>query len=85
MGKVKPLDALPPRRFGASGVDWEQVCTEVAEQDGLWCEVGSFSPSVAVHIRKGKYPSVDPARFEVTTQKDESAPGKSRLYMRLRP
>ena len=50
---------------------------------GEWAEVGVFSPSVASHIRSGRYPSVDPTKFEVTTQKADQ-PGRSYLFARLR-
>lgn len=84
MSKVKPVDALPPRRFGASGVDWETICAEVEAEGGRWCEVGVFTPSAATHMRQGRYPAVDPTKFEITTQKDPDHPGKSTFFMRLR-
>ena len=84
---IEPVEALPTRKYGARGVDWAAVC-EAVEAEGArsdrWCMVGVFTPSVATHIRSGKYPSVDPERFEVTTQKDPDHPGKSVFYMRLR-
>jgi len=87
MSKVTPVDSLPTRTHGSQGIDWAAVCSDVAaegERSDRWCEVGVFTASVATHIRKGKYPSVDPALFEVTTQRNPDIPGKSTLYMRLR-
>ncbi len=60
------------------------MCVEVAAENGKWCEVGVYNPSVANHIRRGHYPAVDPEKFEVTTQKNADHPGKSTFYMRLR-
>ena len=87
MSRVKPVDALPARRYGVVGIDWAAVCDEVeaeGRKSDRWCEVGVFAPSVASHIRAGKYPSVDPTKFELTTQKAPDHPGKSTLYMRVK-
>jgi hypothetical protein len=84
---VTPVDSLPPRQFGARGIDWKQVCIDVedeATRSDKWCAVADFNASVGTHIRQGKYPSVDPEKFEVTMQKSDTAEGKSTLYLRLR-
>lgn len=84
---VEPVDSLPPRTHGSQGIDWDEVCREVeaeGKKSDRWCKVGTFTASVATHIRRGKYPSVDPEKFEVTTQRSTEVIGKSVLYMRLR-
>ncbi len=83
MTEIKPVSELPPRQYGAKGIDWAEVCDKVAAENGAWCEVGTFNPSVATHIRNGRWPAIDPSKFEITTQKSD-VPGRSRLYMRLR-
>lgn len=80
---VKKVGKLPDRTFGSKGIDWSSTCERVEKGAGAWFNVGEFSPSVASHIRAGKYPSVDPEKFEVTTQKTDQ-PGRSALFMRLR-
>jgi hypothetical protein len=81
---IKRVDSLPERTRGSRGVDWKQTCLDVEAEGGAWCEIGDFHSSTASHIRVGRYPSVDPTRFEVTTQRSTTDPKKSTLYMRLR-
>jgi hypothetical protein len=80
--EVTKIDDLPQRRLGPRGVDWRQVCADVEKHDGAWCHLGIFSASTVSHIRAGKYPSVDPEKFEVTSQRGDD--GKRHLYMRMR-
>ncbi len=80
---VEKVNTLPQRTHGSRGLDWKQTCADVEAGEGDWFLVGEFSPSVATHIRRGRYPSVDPGKFEVTTVKSDT-PGRSGLYMRLR-
>lgn len=80
---VKQVKALPERTYGSKGIDWSQICADVEAGEGEWFVVGVFSPSVASHIRRGRYPAVDPEKFEVTTAKTDTR-NRSELYMRLR-
>ena len=81
---VKILDELPGTSGrGRRGLDWTDICQAVTGAKGQWCEIGVFHPSIATHIRQGRYPSVDPEKFEVTTRTTGDR-GHSTLYMRLR-
>lgn len=83
---MKVVDDLPAHNKGRRGVDWAEVCAFTEKQKGKWVEVGLFDPSVVSHIRNGKYPSVDPERFEVTSQgaeAPESGGRRSTIYIRL--
>jgi hypothetical protein len=81
---MEHLDAVPTSQFGPRKIKWDEVVKEVRANGGKWGRVGVFSPSVATHIRAGRYPAVDPNEFEVTTRKVEGQPGKSTLYIRVR-
>lgn len=82
---MKVVGDLPERSIGVRGLDWPAIVEYVRKQKGLWVEIDTFDPSVASHIRSGRYPSIDPSEFEVTTQKAEPVNGKRRstLFMRL--
>jgi len=81
---VKVLSELPgigPR--GPRGFDWTEIAAAVEAAKGAWCEIGVFHPSTVSHVRNGRYPAVDPERFEITSR-TAGARNKSTLYMRLR-
>jgi len=71
-------------------VDWEKVLTQLDEASlsgsTEWGLVGTFDQSVRTHIRQGRYKSIDPSKYEVTTR---LSPGEKRsralLYMRRKP
>lgn len=83
---VQPVDGLPARVKGKNRrTDWAAIARRVKENAPRWCNVGSFNPTVATHIRQGKYPAVDSALYEVTTRKTQVPPGEPRsssLFMR---
>jgi hypothetical protein len=82
--EIKVIGNLPERNgHGRRGFDWTAICDAVADAKGKWCEIGVFHPSIATQIRQGRYPSVDPERFEVTTRTTGDRL-RSTLYMRLR-
>lgn len=79
------IDELPPvGKVGNWKVDWEAVKALAQANPGRWVKVGILNPSVATHIRKGRYQSVSPEEFEVTTRKDGEDKTKSWLYLRTR-
>jgi hypothetical protein len=67
-------------------LDWASIARQVREHPGQWCRVPrSFNPTVAMHIRRGNYPHVQPSEFEVTTRKDYDEVNKSWIFLRTRP
>ena len=70
---------------GVYRLDWEQVAREVRSNSGQWCRVSrAFNPTVAMHIRRGKYPHVPPEEFEVTTRACAGQPNKSWIFLRTK-
>lgn len=83
---MKVVGDLPKRNIGVRGLDWPAIVEYVRKQKGKWVSIDTFDPSVVSHIRAGRFTSVDPEEFEVTSQKAEPVDGKRRstLFMRLR-
>ena len=83
--EIDVFAVLPPSVKGR-GLDWEWVAQQVRDNAPNWCEVGVFNPSVATHIRKGKYRWVKPEEFEIATRKIPTEERtRSRLFLRVRP
>jgi hypothetical protein len=79
---METRDTPPPLgQYGPRGTDWEAVIAEVEALDGKWGRVGQYHQSVVTRIREGKYPAVDPTKYEVTSRRDPET-GKSWLWMR---
>lgn len=47
----------PPEKKGQKSERWRTVVKELKARTGEWALVGNFSPGVATHIRRGKYPA----------------------------
>lgn len=47
----------PPERKGQRSQKWREIVAALKEKKGEWALVGNFSPGVATHIRRGKYPA----------------------------
>lgn len=81
-----------PAKAAVRSEHWANVVKELRANPGKWALVGEYSPGVATHIRRGKYPAFipegtpDPERFmgknyEVTFRKTEGRKGN--LYIRF--
>lgn len=75
------VEEVPQGHFGPRKFDWKEVCRQLIERPGEWGKVGEFSPSVATHIRQGRYPAVDPSMYEVKTRRSGNE-GRAWVYMR---
>ena len=83
----------PPEQKGQKSERWRTVVRELKAARGEWALVGNFSPGVATHIRRGKYPAflegidtADPSLYmqqhwEITTRKTDSGK-RNDLYIR---
>ena len=72
----------PPETQGRRSEHWRDVVRQLNENKGEWALVGNYSPGVATHIRRGKYPAFIPdgtdidkhaymsMHYEVTTRKN---------------
>lgn len=49
--------APPPETKGQRSERWREIVASLRERKGEWALVGNFSPGVATHIRRGKYPA----------------------------
>lgn len=47
----------PPEKKGQRSERWREIVKTLKENKGAWAKVGDFSPGVATHIRRGKYPA----------------------------
>lgn len=86
--------AEPPMQQGRQRSEkWVNIVKELKEHKGEWAKVGNFSPGVATHIRRGKYPAfLDgcdhdqygvymAAHWEVTTRKTDNG-NRNDVYIR---
>ena len=83
----------PPERKGQRSERWRDIVKELKDNKGQWAKVGDFSPGVATHIRRGKFPAflddsenINPDVFmqqhwEVTTRKIEGGK-RNDIYIR---
>lgn len=86
---VKP----PPEKKGQRSERWRSIVSELKKNRGEWALVGNFSPGVATHIRRGKYPAflegIDhdnpnlymAAHWEITTRKTDNG-NRNDIYIR---
>lgn len=47
----------PPEKKGQRSQYWIDVVRELKANPNEWAKVGNYSPGVATHIRRGKYPA----------------------------
>lgn len=47
----------PPSKKGALSDRWINIVAELKTKQGQWANVGNYSPGVATHLRRGKYPA----------------------------
>ena len=47
----------PPSKKGAMSDRWIEIVAELKTKQGQWANVGNYSPGVATHLRRGKYPA----------------------------
>ena len=88
--------APPPEKKGQRSERWRTIVARLKEHRGEWAMVGNFSPGVATHIRRGKYPAflpegerlVDDAasvymkvNWEITTRKTDNGK-RNDVYIR---
>lgn len=83
----------PPEKKGQRSERWREIIVKLKENKGEWALVGNFSPGVATHIRRGKYPAflegsanMDPNVFmsqhwEITTRKTDEGK-RNNIYIR---
>lgn len=84
----------PAEARGERSKRWREIVAQLKEHRGEWALVGNFSPGVATHIRRGKYPAFlegcsatdDPGAFmsmhwEITTRKTDSG-NRNDVYIR---
>lgn len=50
----------PPEKKGQRSERWSSIVARLKENPNEWALVGNFSPGVATHIRRGKYPAFLP-------------------------
>ena len=50
----------PAERRRQRSPHWEEAVKELKSKPGEWGMVGVYSPGIATHLRKGKYPSFIP-------------------------
>lgn len=78
----------PPRPASATRRDWDEVCRFADAHPGKWVRVGVMDQTVRTHIRKGRYPKVDPALYEVMTSLEQDiqyeSKNRSTLFIRRR-
>ena len=71
---------------------WNNIVTELKASPMQWAKVGNFSPGVATHIRRGKYPAfldgcdTTPEvwmqqHWEITTRKTDNG-NRNDVYIR---
>ena len=66
-------------------LDWAGVAAQARKHPGQWCRVSRpFNPTVAQHIKNGRYTHVKPEEFEVTTRQYEGDRNKSWIFLRTR-
>jgi hypothetical protein len=69
---------------GDGRLDWKAIADEVRRYPGEWCRVSRpLNPTVAQHIKRGRYPHVPPEEFETATRKHETLANKSWIYLRV--
>lgn len=83
----------PPEKKGQRSQKWREIVATLKEKKGEWALVGNFSPGVATHIRRGKYPAFledcdhdqhgvyMAAHWEVTTRKTDNGK-RNDVYIR---
>lgn len=86
----------PPSKKGAMSDRWINVVAELKTKKDQWALVGNYSPGVATHLRRGKYPAFmgdfsnfDPAQaalymqrhWEITTRKTHNG-DRNDVYIR---
>lgn len=47
----------PPEKKRQRSEKWRNIVAELRANPGEWALVGNYSPGVATHIRRGKYPA----------------------------
>lgn len=68
-----------------SGIDWNEVAVAVRKAKGAWCQVdGDFNPSVAGHLRRGRYSAINPDEFEITSRQVAKGDRRARIFIRLK-
>lgn len=84
--------APPPQQSRQRSERWTNIVTELKNNQGEWAKVGNFSPGVATHIRRGKYPAfldgcdIEPevwmnTHWEITTRKTDNG-NRNDVYIR---
>ena len=85
----------PPEKKGQKSERWRHIVQQLKAHPGEWAIVGNYSPGVATHIRRGKYPAfledntLTPEQaslymsrhWEVTTRKTDSGK-RNDVYVR---
>jgi hypothetical protein len=85
----------PPSKKGAMSAGWIDKVARMKAQQGEWANVGNYSPGVATHLRRGKYPaflegfagddeeieSYMAAHWEITTRKTDEG-HRNDVYIR---
>ena len=81
---VTPVDLDSRHITRVRLVDWVKVLVSVdALPQGTWGLIGEFDQSLRSNIRRGSYKSIDPALYEVRTERIEGKPrSRAWLYMR---
>lgn len=82
----------PLMKHQKSRKHWTEIVQQLKDNQGKWALVGNYSPGVATHIRRGKYPAFlggnEPAapemymraHWEVTTRK--TGEGRNDIFIR---
>ena len=90
MKQEEPPSSTVARHY----VDWDAVVKTAKANPGTWYNVGTFSPGIAHHIRRGGYrqfineddatPALAQMRqhWEITSRTVKTAPRRSDLYVR---
>ena len=69
--------------------DWAAVCAFADANPGKWIRVGIMHSSVRSHLNAGRYPGVDPSKYESASriEADVAYPtsGSATIYLRRRP
>lgn len=56
----------PPEKRGQRSARWHNIVAQLKQNPTEWAMVGNFSPGVATHIRRGKYPAFLPEGERLT-------------------
>lgn len=76
---MDPTNPTPEIRSRIKKTDWRRVIEEVTANPEQVFYIGVMDQSIRTHIKNGRIKYLDPALFDVWTQKEHG--NQARLYM----